>query len=84
MTQLSQPADPIVEQSDDFLVEHRRLGFWVVASGSHLYTVTFGHNPVTMDFRCRVTWGASFEDFPNFDAAIHFCRYAHRPRRRPR
>lgn len=84
MTQLTQPADPIVEQSGDFIVVRRRLGFWLVANGSRLFTVDFGRDPVTMISRYRVTSGSSFEDFPNIDAAFHFCRFPPRQRRMAR
>lgn len=82
MTQLSHPADPIIEQSADFIIERRRLGFWVVANGSRFFTVDFGCDRETMNPRYRVTWGSSFKDFLTIDAAFHFCRFP--PRRMAR
>lgn len=71
-------------KSFDLVLERRRLGFWLVAVGSSLFTIDFGHNRETMHPRYRVTRGSDFLDFSDFDSALGHCSFAARRERKAR
>lgn len=75
---MSQP-----NRSTDLIIERRRLGFYIVAVGTSLFTIDFGRDK-DMNPRYRVTHGSEFQDCENFDAALGHCRTVSRLKRKAR
>jgi len=73
-----------LNRSTEVIIERRRLGFYLVAVGTCLFTIDYGCDRNTMKSRYRVSYGSQWEDCENFDAAIGHCRTVTRQKKKAR